>query len=758
VQQQGSPVTPASLRIGSPGDSLEREANMVADDQRQNLSALKSISDPGLGRIRLDRKPASKQHDFVTVPWVDDHVTSLFNYISQFDQDPEHALTVAREIARRSILQIGGRTIPRDAWEKGSAKAGSFGLSVLFLNEWFDKSAGDLRAATTQAKFSAAAQVSAERKHVAQMVTSSAAERRAKKERPRTAYETQAVISNWKVLEANAPLARLYLTFLEHFAGLTISSENRAAAADGLNQTEIGALIGDDPTLAYFTDLFTQGYTEFKAAGGAEQGQFQNLEETIFQQYVWGNPTAQANQLAIGHGYGYRPEESQILGIIRRSSGLLLYGGDGKELPTMVGLLTARDPGFRAAKPLVSGLGIEVTDPATQLMLAALRENFADPILIVSQGARAYFDNITVVNDQIADGLGKTIVEQLKDSLKVLVGFLLGNAAATLLTKLGHPILVGIGLGLKALIKAAEWLMNIDLVATALVTVVTAAEHLVRVTKSQKGKTPDELSSGHLNSAAKILTPMIAQIAITFGALALSGLIGRLRKGKGSAEIRCSDCTIVPKDEAAKAPEKATTAEAAPEPAAKFSREVFRRVYEQYLASGAEAVGPERGVFPDPTKYPTVEVRPNGDVFGRYDELAKFGQDAGMTGKRGPVGSIEGHHLLEDNYMEYFGVKRADGRSVGLESADHAIFSKEVPAELGGRTPKKFFDIWDLFNAHAKVYRENGHPEWVAEMIRFLRDQKSVIKDAYVGGKVPGSKLPDYAPRVSKALDFLNNL
>jgi len=191
------------------------------------------------------------------------------------------------------------------------------------------------------------------------------------------------------------------------------------------------------------------------------------------------------------------------------------------------------------------------------------------------------------------------------------------------------------------------------------------------------------------------------------------------------------------------------------EPTATAARETFQQVHRQLEEAGWQADARTGAIRPHTTRYPTVEVRPSGDVLGTHGDLTTYLHDTGLTGQRGDVATLESHHLLEDRLMTQFGVAREEGRAVALEAMDHSEFSAELPRHLPRKT---FFDIQDVYDAHAQMYREAGHPEWVSETQQFLREQRSTIEQAYQSGNVPGSQFPDFAARRAAALRFLDGL
>ena len=113
------------------------------------------------------------------------------------------------------------------------------------------------------------------------------------------------------MLNGNEPLAHAYLRLMEHFASVPQTEATARAAAGGLTSDELMAIVGTNVTRRTFTNLFAQGWREFTDAGGTEVARFERLEERIFEQLAYGNPTAARNQLRIGYG----SPETGVLGI-----------------------------------------------------------------------------------------------------------------------------------------------------------------------------------------------------------------------------------------------------------------------------------------------------------------------------------------------------------------------------------------------------------------------------------------------------------
>jgi len=345
---------------------------------------------------------------------------------------------------------------------------------------------------------------------------------------------------DWKVLFNNEKLGQIYLDLMQHYTGLQAPSSK-----GGLTQADLDRLLGKDTIKRYYTTLFTQGYLEFQAARGSNLAQFTLLEDRIFEQFTWGNPTATRNQLKIGFGY------QGHIGIVERSTGVLYYDEHGAPLPSITGMLM-RDPGFIGAPPLKFAINIAVEDPALQLFLNMLRQDVGDPALMITKGAHAYFENVELVNHRVREGLAKEVIEKFEDMLPVFVGFLAGHALSSVLLASANPILAAIGLALKGLLVAAGYIFDVQFAGSALGNLLDAGYFLSRIVKNRDGSLT-RLSLHYLDQAALPIRHMISDIAL-MSAIELAGVLGRLR-GRKTVEIECTRCRIKEPEVRTKEPE-----------------------------------------------------------------------------------------------------------------------------------------------------------------------------------------------------------
>jgi hypothetical protein len=368
---------------------------------------------------------------------------------------------------------------------------------------------------------------------------------------------------DWSVLDKNEPLARQYLRWMQHFAGLPKSSRADELAANGFTGDELNEIIGVDARYTYYTDLITQGYAEFMASGGKDLDSFNPLMELVLQQFTWGNPTATRNLLRIGKGDSWVPEEKGKLGVAHRSSGLLLYDETGAPLRSISGQQW-RDPGYVGAKQSSWGINIaDIKDPALFGILNMLRQNIGDPQRQVAQAAQVLYENIDLVKPRVINGLTPEVLEKFKDALPMFVGFLAGQGLAQLLVMSANPYLVAVGGVLKGLLAAAGYIMDIDFAASAIDRLLLVARYLSRVTRDDSGALTS-LSEHYLDIAAVPLRDMVADIALLTTMAAFGRLMGAIGgRGKERPRIECHSCLVEPKTGEAKPTEAAKSTESA---------------------------------------------------------------------------------------------------------------------------------------------------------------------------------------------------
>jgi len=348
-----------------------------------------------------------------------------------------------------------------------------------------------------------------------------------------------ALRKDWDVLK-DSKLAANYLDVLQHYAGRALTPEDTAAAADGLTEEELTKITAGKPLLRVLTDLYTQGYGEFKAAGGSDQEEFFRLEEMIVEQFTRGNPTATHNYLKIGYGV----PEKEVLGIVQRSTGILYYDDRPQPLPGRDG--GVRDKGYIATRPDKDQFDINIAaigDPGLRLFLTSLKQNFGDPVVVTDQAAVFYLNNIKLVSAEVQKGLAAETREKFQEMLGPFILFLAGHALSTFLMAAAYPPIAALGLALKGFLLGWGYVMNIEFGAGALSKLLDAAYHLTRI-EVDEAKKMTRLSEKHLAAAAEPLRQMAADIALMSATHALGKILRQVQKGERKARIDCTECEL----------------------------------------------------------------------------------------------------------------------------------------------------------------------------------------------------------------------
>jgi hypothetical protein len=191
-------------------------------------------------------------------------------------------------------------------------------------------------------------------------------------------------------------------------------------------------------------------------------------------------------------------------------------------------------------------------------------------------------------------------------------------------------------------------------------------------------------------------------------------------------------------------------------PVAETARLVFRKVYQELEHEGRPK-GLGDAIWPDLRKYPSVHIKPDGDVIGIHKDLLTYLSETGLTrGRRAGESSIESHHLLEDGMIEKFGITRDEGLAVALEAGvpgyDHAYFSREM------RHFRQLEDVDEIYYAHRRMYELAGHSEWITDIQGFLREQRPKIKNYYDEALRVTADPASFRQKFDRVMKFLEEL
>jgi hypothetical protein len=328
-----------------------------------------------------------------------------------------------------------------------------------------------------------------------------------------------AITSNPGVFDGNAPLAQVYLNFLARYAGMKTDVKQ---AEKGLTREQVTAITKGNPRAATVTGLFTQGWSEYRKAGGADIATFGFMEEALLTQRDRGNFTALHNQLEFD-------KDPEGLGLYKRGTPFRYYDASGMPIATTVG--GYRDPGFRAAAPSPHALQISTTDRGlTQVFQAIKNVTLDDPILIY-QSAKGYYDNGDLLYPAVIDGWDgwKQVNEELRAQLPALVVFMALEALSAGLQRMQDPKAKAAGAALQELLRAGGKIFKLQLVGHLAVLAFDCGLELSKIQREEGSKQLDALSDQHLKRAALHMRQLLAEL------LALALLATILKTAKETA-------------------------------------------------------------------------------------------------------------------------------------------------------------------------------------------------------------------------------
>jgi hypothetical protein len=647
-------------------------------------------------------KQASKGNDSsdtLSIRWRGSVRSSLFEYIKHLHQSDENAAEITTSLLNSTRgFQSGQKMVSLEEFESHMATSGATTFELdENLTAQLMKAVGMDRRQLQITEEVAEALAPLEGAIAQSQMGSMAPEK--KTEKSKRWQPAEPTHGNWQVLEGNKQLALFYLQLMEHFAGLKVTDTTRGSAEGGLTKEELDKLINKNRVLEHYTNLFTQGYQEFLETRDTNLDHFKHLEERIFEQFTFGNPTATQNMLRIGEGW---PERGQI-GIVHRSSGMLLYNSNGDPLASFGGS-QMRDPGY-SGTPQNDSFGINIAlieDPAIFQILNSLRQQLGDPTRTVLRAAEVYFNNMEEVNKRVLKGLTDEVINKFEEALPIFLGFLAGHGLSTFLMRAPNPVMVSVGLALKGLLTAAGYILNIQFAGSALQRLLEAAYHISRLQQVEGQHQLTALSEYHLEEGAKPIRSMVADIAVMATMFGLNKLIGAIN-GKDSATIECTECDI---EEGRAKGSKAKSGEGEAS-----ERSKVKSGKEEGTESESE---PEKGAakkraFPDYV-FEYIEALKERYPRLRQSKLRpkKRGTGPGMFEERMRTGSGENSFLAN----------LRDGRTVeiddiGPDGSIHDTKTRSGTVEDFPETknPGKIRDLEIQMEKQSEFIKENGLPE-----------------------------------------------
>jgi hypothetical protein len=135
-----------------------------------------------------------------------------------------------------------------------------------------------------------------------------------------------------------------------------------------------------------------------------------------------------------------------------------------------------------------------------------------------------------------------------------------------------------------------------------------------------------------------------------------------------------------------------------------------------------------------------VELHRDGNWYGRYTKLQAAVTDAGLSAKSKRY-DFEAHHLLEESMAAGFKIKESEGWCVGVEHMDHVEFTRDMRGLLS-KKKRAVWDIDELYELHAQMYEDKGHPEYARAVAAVHREQARPLHQALREGRRADQALP----------------
>lgn len=158
------------------------------------------------------------------------------------------------------------------------------------------------------------------------------------------------------------------------------------------------------------------------------------------------------------------------------------------------------------------------------------------------------------------------------------------------------------------------------------------------------------------------------------------------------------------------------------------SREVGKKVYDQY--AGAASDGTWREASDGTIRFTDskVEITPKGDMFGPYADLKSFVKDHGLSGQRRAGESYtEVHHLVTTEACEKAGLDPEVAPCVAVDSWGHM---NDLHGSAGLLSGTLYKDVDDMIKDHRDVYSSLDAPEWGERAASFIDENRPAFEDS----------------------------
>lgn len=129
----------------------------------------------------------------------------------------------------------------------------------------------------------------------------------------------------------------------------------------------------------------------------------------------------------------------------------------------------------------------------------------------------------------------------------------------------------------------------------------------------------------------------------------------------------------------------------------------------------------------------SVEITPQGDIFGDYKDVKSFLQATGFTGQREMledntiIPTAEAHHLIPQATLKQMNMSTETAPSVGLWAHEHVGRGNGVHTILTNMP--EITDAESVKEYYVSTYNDMGLPEWGERVTRYIDSNKETINN-----------------------------
>jgi hypothetical protein len=309
------------------------------------------------------------------------------------------------------------------------------------------------------------------------------------------------------------------------FAGLVArySTWPRALNPAKFAVADLEAQMAQSGDLRGMANLFTQMWTEYRAAGGRRIEDFSLLSRQALAQWSYENLTFRANRLQVANGYDGP-------GLYRRDGyPFAIYDAGG--LPKMGIGGAPRDPYYTTERPK-DAIRIRLPEGRATEILGIIQQLLIDQPLEEVHIIAALIEHHELLVREVTRDWDYAVAlrKEMEALIPNLIIFWIAEAAGDFLILRGtSPLAKGIGVQIKAITTAAGLLFNFAYFGECAVALVRVGYYLMQVRLDEKGEPASPADRYALHEAAVNLRVLLVAYAVLLGTHAAGKVVGKVK-------------------------------------------------------------------------------------------------------------------------------------------------------------------------------------------------------------------------------------